>query len=58
LQESQALITKSFTNLATGGLNTVSGLINDFAAGLEKLTSSSSNAATALEVMGVVAKQL
>lgn len=57
LQESQALITKSFTNLASGGLNTVSGLINDFATGLEKLTSSSDKAAAALEVLGAVGKQ-
>lgn len=57
LQESQALITKGFTNLASGGLNKVSGLVNDFAKSLEGLTSSSDKAAAALDIIGAAAKQ-
>lgn len=57
LQESQALVTKSFTNLATGGLDKVSGLISDFAKSLETATSSFDKAAMTMDLIGNLAKQ-
>jgi len=40
LQESQAEITTAFTNLTRGGLEKISGVMNDFAKTAEKMTSS------------------